>query len=435
MKKINASEVVLPIDLLVWEDGPFAALPQESYEGLRESIRRRGVISPIVVRRMEDGRYWVIDGRNRIRACLELGLSEIPARVLDVTQEEAELLTYHAEIYRRHLKEGELDAFLAQLRRLESDLRKQYRRVLRNLVGLENEEDLAKLSDEEIEEIMELVNSLSEKAPVLVEAVKEKIKRMAEEKAARESRAAEIEQLKKALEEKEAELDALEADLHQLESEKQQLAKEKDDLVKKLRELEENMKSKVQEAAAKLALKQNEDLEKELQKRIEEVQKEKVKIEAEIRKIREAYNKQIVSLKEELKKAKENEKRQKEKEKFYLNQLENMQAMLENLNRFLKSVAAGNAVLIEFQLIQSCLDGVRNFFLMLQEEGGEALLTDEERMRMKNRWEEVKRYVEEVDGLAKKALSSRPRPVPSVSQSGGVDVSFEDFAGDEGLAA
>ena len=405
MKNIKASEIVLPIDALEWEDGPFAALPEDQYEGLKESIKRRGIISPIVVRREEKGKYWVIDGRNRIRACMEVGLSEIPARVLDVTREEAELLTYHAELYRRHLKEGEMEAFLAQLRRLESDVRKRYRKVLRELVGLDNEENLALLEDEEIDEIMELVASLEEKAPVLVEAIKEKIKQMAEAKAARESTAAEIEKLKRELQEREAASDVLEANYQKLLEEKQRLEKEKQELSQKIQQIEKNIEVKVRETATQLALQKNQELQKQIQKQLQKMQEEKAKVEAEIRKIRESYSKQIRTLQDQLQAAKETEKRYKEKEKYHLNEIENLRTTLESLKKFLKNVATGEAVLVEFQLIQTCLDGVRNFFLLLQEEGGEALLSPDERLRLYQRWNDLTNYFGEIDSLVQKTIN------------------------------
>ena len=51
---------------------------------LMESIRRFGVLQPIVVRPLEDGRYMIISGERRYRAALALGMKEIPAVVREM---------------------------------------------------------------------------------------------------------------------------------------------------------------------------------------------------------------------------------------------------------------------------------------------------------------------------------------------------------------
>ncbi|MCS6808303.1 MAG: ParB/RepB/Spo0J family partition protein [Bacteroidota bacterium] len=56
---------------------------REALEDLKKSIREKGVIQPITVRRM-DGGYEIIAGERRVRASLEVGLDMIPAYILDV---------------------------------------------------------------------------------------------------------------------------------------------------------------------------------------------------------------------------------------------------------------------------------------------------------------------------------------------------------------
>lgn len=59
----------------------------EALEELKASIAEKGLVQPITVRRY-DGRYQLIAGERRLRAVRELGLSTIPAYVLDVTSDE-----------------------------------------------------------------------------------------------------------------------------------------------------------------------------------------------------------------------------------------------------------------------------------------------------------------------------------------------------------
>lgn len=56
---------------------------REALEDLKKSIKEKGVIQPITVRRMDNG-YEIIAGERRVRASTEVGLQTIPAYILDV---------------------------------------------------------------------------------------------------------------------------------------------------------------------------------------------------------------------------------------------------------------------------------------------------------------------------------------------------------------
>jgi ParB family chromosome partitioning protein len=60
-------------------------------EDLKKSIREKGVIQPITVRRVPEGRYEIIAGERRFRASTEIGLETIPAYILDI-ETDAEML-------------------------------------------------------------------------------------------------------------------------------------------------------------------------------------------------------------------------------------------------------------------------------------------------------------------------------------------------------
>ena len=64
-------------------DQPRRYFDKETLEDLAESIRENGLLQPILVREYGDGRYQIIAGERRYRACKMAGLSEIPAMVLD----------------------------------------------------------------------------------------------------------------------------------------------------------------------------------------------------------------------------------------------------------------------------------------------------------------------------------------------------------------
>jgi ParB family chromosome partitioning protein len=66
---------------------PRRAFPQEKMEELVASIRARGVLSPVILRRWVDG-YELVAGERRWRAAKEAGLKAIPALIKDVSSDE-----------------------------------------------------------------------------------------------------------------------------------------------------------------------------------------------------------------------------------------------------------------------------------------------------------------------------------------------------------
>lgn len=78
----------IPMDLI--EPNPFQprmSFDQEALEELAESIRTLGLIQPITVRRKGDGRYQIISGERRFRACQLTGMEMIPAYIRDTNDQ------------------------------------------------------------------------------------------------------------------------------------------------------------------------------------------------------------------------------------------------------------------------------------------------------------------------------------------------------------
>ncbi len=71
---------------------PYRVLDDEDMEGLMESIRERGVITPALVRKKDNGRYEMISGHRRKHACERLGLDTLRCEVVDVSRDEAIIL-------------------------------------------------------------------------------------------------------------------------------------------------------------------------------------------------------------------------------------------------------------------------------------------------------------------------------------------------------
>jgi ParB/RepB/Spo0J family partition protein len=62
-------------------DQPRKYFPADKMQKLLKSIEREGIINPLILEELEDGKYLLIDGERRYRVALELGLKEVPAVV------------------------------------------------------------------------------------------------------------------------------------------------------------------------------------------------------------------------------------------------------------------------------------------------------------------------------------------------------------------
>ena len=73
-------------------DHPYRVVDDEDMEDLMESIKDRGIITPALVRRKDNGRYEIISGHRRKRACERLGIPALRCEVKDVNRDEAIIL-------------------------------------------------------------------------------------------------------------------------------------------------------------------------------------------------------------------------------------------------------------------------------------------------------------------------------------------------------
>lgn len=80
----------ISIDLLVpFENHPFKERSGIEQQELTESIKENGLLEPIIVRSFPAGKYEIISGHRRVEACKELGITEIPAIIEELTKDEA----------------------------------------------------------------------------------------------------------------------------------------------------------------------------------------------------------------------------------------------------------------------------------------------------------------------------------------------------------
>lgn len=86
------NEMISEIDinkLHQFKDHPFSVVDNEKMLELAKSIEKNGILSPILVRPLEDGEYEIISGHRRRRASEIVGIAKIPAIIKDISHEEA----------------------------------------------------------------------------------------------------------------------------------------------------------------------------------------------------------------------------------------------------------------------------------------------------------------------------------------------------------
>lgn len=93
--------------LRTFKDHPFKVLEDDKMDSLVESIKENGVLSPILVREVEKGRYEIISGHRRKRACELAGIEKVPAIVKDLTDDEAIILMVDSNIQREEILPSE----------------------------------------------------------------------------------------------------------------------------------------------------------------------------------------------------------------------------------------------------------------------------------------------------------------------------------------
>lgn len=98
----------LPLKKLrTFANHPFRVDDDEEMALLVESIKEKGVINPILVRKVSEEEYEIISGHRRKRACELAGIKTIPAIVRDLTDDEAIILMVDSNLHREHILPSE----------------------------------------------------------------------------------------------------------------------------------------------------------------------------------------------------------------------------------------------------------------------------------------------------------------------------------------
>lgn len=158
-------------------DHPFKVKVDEDMDQLVQSIKERGIITPVTLRPKKDGRYEIVSGHRRKKACELAGLDTVKAEVREMTRDEAIILMVESNLQRSTILPSE-KAFSYKMR-LEAMKRQAGRPSQENYSPLGNNSLGTKSSDEMAEEVGESKNTifryirLTELIPELLQLVDE----------------------------------------------------------------------------------------------------------------------------------------------------------------------------------------------------------------------------------------------------------------------
>ena len=158
-------------------DHLFKVLMDEDMEQLVESIKRNGVMTPATVRLKEDGRYELISGHRRKKACELAGLETLKCEVKELTRDEAIIVMVESNLQRSTILPSE-KAFAYKMR-LEA-MNRQGQRTDLTCSPLGNKLQGKKSSDELAEKVGESKNQifryirLTELVPEILQMVDER---------------------------------------------------------------------------------------------------------------------------------------------------------------------------------------------------------------------------------------------------------------------
>ena len=99
---------MIPINQITsFPNHPFKVRDDEKMMETVESVKKRGIIFPAIVRKKKDGTYEMVAGHRRRRACQLAQLSEMPCIVREITDDEATILMVDSNVQREEILPSE----------------------------------------------------------------------------------------------------------------------------------------------------------------------------------------------------------------------------------------------------------------------------------------------------------------------------------------
>jgi len=106
---MNTTTNIAIANLHPFEGHPYQVRDDEEMDALVESIREHGILTPLIVRPLEDVpmEYEVISGHRRLHAAQKAGIVEVPAIVHAISREEAAIQLVDSNLHREHILPSE----------------------------------------------------------------------------------------------------------------------------------------------------------------------------------------------------------------------------------------------------------------------------------------------------------------------------------------
>lgn len=106
LQKERLSDIPIK-DIHDFPDHPYQVKDDEAMMELVGSIKAYGLLHPVVVRTLEDGSFEMVSGHRRKRACELAGIETIPARIMELTRDEAILMMVDSNLQRDEILPSE----------------------------------------------------------------------------------------------------------------------------------------------------------------------------------------------------------------------------------------------------------------------------------------------------------------------------------------
>ena len=107
---MKSTKKILSIDKLhPFENHPYKVQDNEEMETLAESIKEHGIVSPVIVRPLENttDEYEIISGHRRVMASRKAGITEVPALIVSLDRDAAAIVLVDSNLHREHILPSE----------------------------------------------------------------------------------------------------------------------------------------------------------------------------------------------------------------------------------------------------------------------------------------------------------------------------------------
>ena len=106
MKETRAEHLAVE-KLLPFDGHPFKVVDNEEMDQLTWSILTQGLLTPLVVRPLDNGEYEVISGHRRLHACKKAGIETVPALITDMDRDAAAIALVDSNLHREKILPSE----------------------------------------------------------------------------------------------------------------------------------------------------------------------------------------------------------------------------------------------------------------------------------------------------------------------------------------